>query len=67
MRMILIVILSGNHQLVLHLFDFNCSHWVDIHAGPTICSFDEELQLYGMLNLDVEGEGDVDVDVQGTC
>ena len=45
------------------LFDFNRSHWVDMHARSAICSFDEELQLYKMLDLDAEGEEDVGVDV----
>jgi hypothetical protein len=29
----------------------------------SVPSFDEELQLYEMLDLDAEGEDDVDVDV----
>ena len=45
------------------LFDFNRSHWVDMHARAAIRSFDEELQLYEMLDLDAEGEEDVGVDV----
>ena len=45
------------------LFNFNWSHWVDMHTRSAIRSFDEELQLYEMLNLDVEGEEDIGVDV----
>lgn len=46
-----------------NLFDFNRSHWANIHAGSAIRSFDEELKLYEMLDLDAEGEDDVGVDV----
>ena len=49
--------------LIPTLFDFNRSHWVDMHARAAIRSFDEELQLYEMLDLDAEGEEDVGVDV----
>jgi len=45
------------------LFDFNRLHWVDMHARSAIHSFNEELQLYKMLDLDVEGEEDASVDV----
>ena len=45
------------------LFDFSRSHWVHMHLKSSIRSFDEELQLYEMLDLDAEGELDVDVDV----
>jgi hypothetical protein len=34
-----------------------------MHARSAIRSFDEELQLYEMLDLDAEGEVDVGVDV----
>jgi hypothetical protein len=45
------------------LFDFKCSHWVDMFVKSSIHSFDEELQLYEMLDLDVDREQDIDVDV----
>jgi hypothetical protein len=45
------------------LFDFDRSHWVDMYLKSSIRSFDEELQLYEMLDLDAEGEQDIDVDV----
>jgi hypothetical protein len=45
------------------LFDFSRSHWVDMYSKSSIRSFDEELQLYEMLDLDAEGEDDVDVNV----
>jgi len=34
-----------------------------MHTRSAIRSFDEELQLYEMLDLDAEGEEDVGVDV----
>lgn len=45
------------------LFDFTRSHWVDMHLKTSIRSFDEELRLYEMLDLDAEGEDDVGIDV----
>ena len=48
---------------IRNLFDFNRSHLVYIHARSAIRSFDEELQLYEMLDLGAEGEKDgVNVD-----
>ena len=38
------------------LFDFSCSHWVEVYSRSLIHSFDEELQLYELLDLDAEGE-----------
>ena len=34
-----------------------------MHSRSAICSFDKELKLYKMLDLDVECKEDVDVDV----
>jgi hypothetical protein len=34
-----------------------------MYLKSSIHSFDEELQLYKMLDLDAEGEQDIDVDV----
>ncbi|KAK2464805.1 hypothetical protein APHAL10511_003223 [Amanita phalloides] len=45
------------------LFDFSCSHWVDMYSKTSIRGFDEELKLYEMLDLDAEGEDDVGIDV----
>ncbi|KIL56341.1 hypothetical protein M378DRAFT_181993 [Amanita muscaria Koide BX008] len=45
------------------LFDFSRSHWIEMYSKSSIRSFDEELQLYEMLDLDAEGEDDADVDV----
>ena len=48
---------------IVSLFDFSCIHWVEMFSKSSICSFDEELQLYEMLDLDADGEEDVDVNV----
>ena len=45
------------------LFDFSCSHWVEVYLRSSICSLDKELQLYKLLDLDADGEEDADVDV----
>jgi hypothetical protein len=45
------------------LFDFKRSYWVEMFVKSSIRSFDEELQLYEMLDLDADGEQDIDVDV----
>ena len=45
------------------LFDFGRSHWVKMYSRSAICSFNNELQLYEMVDLDAEGEEDVGVDV----
>jgi len=44
-------------------FDFSHSHWVDMYSKYSIHSFNEELELYEMLDLDAEGKDNVDVDV----
>ena len=48
---------------VEELFDFSRSHWVDLYAKTARRSFDEELKLYELLDLDAQGEDDVDLDV----
>jgi hypothetical protein len=48
---------------IASLFDFSCSHWVEMYSKSSICSFNKELQLYKMLDLDADGEEDVDVNV----
>jgi hypothetical protein len=45
------------------LFDFSHTHWVEMYSRSSICSFDEELELYEMLDLDADGDEDVDVNV----
>lgn len=45
------------------LFDFTEEHWVQLHTRSAMSSFDDELALYQMLDLDAEGEDDPDVQV----
>jgi hypothetical protein len=48
---------------IQELFDFRHAHWVDSYAKSARRNFDEELELYELLDLDAEGEEDVDVDI----
>jgi hypothetical protein len=45
------------------LFDFTRTHWVAMYAKSPLRSFDEELELYELLDLDAVGEQDADLDV----
>jgi hypothetical protein len=60
--------LSGSQQFngltpIQSLFDFSRTNWVEMYSRSSIRSFDEELELYEMLDLDADGEEDVDVNV----
>ena len=44
------------------LFDFSKTHWKTLYSKTALWSFDEELQAYKLLDLDVQGEDNVDVD-----
>lgn len=46
------------------LFDFEKKHWSELYENPSHAgvSFDEELELYELLDFDADGE-DVDEDV----
>ncbi|GLB43960.1 putative protein of unknown function (DUF 659) [Lyophyllum shimeji] len=48
---------------IVDLFDFTSTHWVDAYGRAAVLSFDEELELYELLDLDAEGEEDVDIAV----
>lgn len=48
-------------------FDFTDSHWVTIYEKTTRHSFDEELELYKLLDMDAAGEEEVDVDIDDTA
>ena len=37
--------------------------WVAMYAMSPLCGFDEELELYELLDLDAVGEQDADLDV----
>jgi hypothetical protein len=45
------------------LFDFTDSHWVARYEKTARRSFQEELELYELLDLDAAGEEEVDVDL----
>lgn len=45
------------------LFDFNDTHWVDLYEKALQHSFDEELEMYELLDLDADGEEDADINV----
>ena len=51
---------------IQQLFDFHQSHWVDKYQKHPLRSFDEELALYELLDLDAQGEDNIDVDVNDT-
>ena len=53
----------GRWVSIQELFDFSRSHWVEMYAKSAKCSFDEELELYELLDLDAQGEDDVDLEV----
>ena len=56
----------GRPVTIQELFDFTSVHWVDSYAKSAHRSFDEELELYELLDLDAEGEEDADVEVDDT-
>jgi hypothetical protein len=45
-------------QPIHKLFDFTRKHWVDTFSKSAMRSFDEELELYELLDLDAAGEDD---------
>ena len=53
----------GRRVPIRELFDFSRSHWVEMHAKSVKRSFDEELELYELLDLDAQCEDDVDLEV----
>ena len=57
---------TARRQIKLsELFDFTQTHWVVMYAKSPLRSFDEELELYELLDLDATGEQDADLDVDG--
>ena len=47
------------------LFDFTRTHWTTLFEKGALRNFDEELELYELLDLDAEDEDDIDVRVDG--
>lgn len=45
------------------LFNFSVDHWVSVYSRSPLRSFDEELELYELLDLDAEGEDDDDIQI----
>jgi hypothetical protein len=56
----------GHPVTIQELFDFTSIHWVDVYAKSAHRSFDEELELYELLDLDAEGEDVADIEVDDT-
>jgi len=47
---------------ISQLFDFSSSHWSSRYAHFANITFEEELELYELLDLDADGELDTDLD-----
>jgi len=47
---------------VSDLFNFDSTEWVNRYSHFANLSFDEELELYELLELDADGENDPDID-----
>jgi hypothetical protein len=55
----------GGPVKIADLFDFSQQHWVVMYSQAAHRSFEEELELYEILDLDGEGDANVDIDVDG--
>ena len=53
----------GRLVKLVELFNFTDSHWVQSYEKAVRHSFDEELELYEVLDMDAEGEEEANVDV----
>ena len=53
----------GRSVKLVELFNFTDSHWVRVYETAARRSFDEELELYELLDLDAEGEEEANIDV----
>jgi hypothetical protein len=53
----------GCSMKLVELFNFTDSHWVQVYEMAARRSFDEELELCELLDLDAEGEEEANVDV----
>lgn len=57
------------NRRISELFDFSNPLWSSRYSNFALMSFDEELELYDLLELDAEGEVDqecTDIDLDGT-
>lgn len=48
---------------LMNLFDFEDMHWVNRYKKAAMRNFDEELEMYEILDMDADGEEEADVDV----
>lgn len=53
----------GRPLKLVELFNFGEAHWVRLYENAARRSFDEELAMYELLDLDAEGEEEADIDV----
>jgi hypothetical protein len=53
----------GHSVKLVELFNFTDSHWVQVYEQAAHRSFEEELELYELLDLDDKGEEETNVDV----
>ena len=53
------LLVNKGPQPIYKLFDFTRKHWVDAFNKSAMRSFDEELELYELLDLDAAGEDDI--------
>jgi hypothetical protein len=53
----------GRSVKLVELFNFSDSHWVQVYENAAQWTFDEELELYELLDLDAEGEEEANIDV----
>ena len=44
--------------MIANLFNFGSSHWSSCYAHFAALSFEEELELYNLLDMDAEGDDD---------
>ncbi|KIJ06696.1 hypothetical protein PAXINDRAFT_158655, partial [Paxillus involutus ATCC 200175] len=50
---------------IQELFDFRNGHWSEIYSRVAKRSFDEELDLYDLLDADADGEEDFEIELDG--
>ncbi|KAG9310748.1 hypothetical protein JVU11DRAFT_9354 [Chiua virens] len=51
---------------IQNLFDFSSSHWTEIYSGVARRSFDDELALYDLIDMDAPGDDDFETEIDGT-
>jgi len=56
----------GRSVRLVELFNFTDSHWVQVYEQAAQQSFDEELELYELLDLDAKGKEEANVDIDNS-